>query len=332
MATQGTGLNMLSCLTNAKNTGYGSCTIDMKRIIACIAIPKGKTFSSSDIGTGGTTWQTTISGLTSADTPITRCYTLGRWIGVKKNTQSAQEYTIPYIGKVTLQPAVPIVGFQWLNGGICEYLNILQFHATHSQYDYIFVDANQTCWGRWLFASDGVTKVFGGFTMSDVAVDTVDIPDQSNPILMYINFAMDNADQFRQYLAYISCGFDVIAQTPGFQTAQVSGATQGGSTHGVYNMTAAFGCTNQDLFLYYSAALAVTGVWKAYNSATGLAIAISTVTQNVDGWQVTINVSDANYPTVGQALTLNLALPSVLKSVASVTGIEGGTPVTLLAT
>jgi len=303
----------------------------MKRMIGVIGIPKGKTFGLSDIGVNGTTWQTTITGLTSSDSPVTRCYSLGRFVGVKKNSQSAQEYTIPYIGKVTLQPAVPIIGFQWLNGGICDYYNFLQFHGTQGQYDWIFVDANQVCWGRRLYASDGVTQLFGGFTMSDVAVDTVDIPDQSNPALMYINFAMDNADQFRQYLSFIPCNFDVLAQTPGFQTATLTGASQGGGTHGVYNMAATFGCTKQDLYSYYATALAATSAWVVLNATTGLAIPVTGVTQNPDGWQLTLNTGSANYPTVGQGLTTNLAAPSVLTGLG-VTGIESAGTVTLLAT
>jgi len=327
MTVQTVKLNNLYCAQTAKNVGRGNCAANPTRFVGTIAIPKGKTFTASDIST----FQVTLQGLSVNDNATLRTYTMSRWVGVKKNTQAAQEYTIPYIGKVTLAPAVPIWGFQWLAGGICNYQNLLQFHGTQDNYDFLFIDNSNVIWGRWQYATDGITPLFGGYTMSDVAVDTFDLPDQSNPTLYYINFAMDNANQVREYIAYVPAGFDVIGATPGLQTVVISGVPKA-SSNGIYDVTAVLKCSSQDLFAIYGTALTATTAWSAINVNTNGVITISSVTATTTGWELTLSTADPDYPTVGLPIAISLVAPSVLKSAVSVTGIESPSPLIVAAT
>lgn len=327
MPVQTAKLNNLYCAATAKNVGIGNCAANPTRFVGTIALPKNKTFTAGDIAS----FQTTITGLSVNDNASLRTYTMQRWIGVKKNTQAAQEYTIPYIGKVTLAPAVPSWGFQWLKGGICTYKNLLQFQGTQDSYDFLFVDINGFLWGKYILATDGVTPLFCGFTMADVSIDTFDLPDQSNPALYYINFTMDDANQVRQYLAYVPLGFDVLGATPGLQTVVLSAVAKGAS-NGIYDVTAVLNCSNQDLKAIYGTALTAVGAWSATNVATSGVITISTVTSTLTGWELTLSTADSDYPSVGDPLSISLQPPSVLLSAVTVTGIESPVPITVLAT
>jgi hypothetical protein len=139
-----------------------------------------------------------------------------------------------------------------------------------------------------------------------------------------ISVQLKKANDLVELLKYFEVGTDVLTLCA--PLTDVTIAATDTLTTGLIHITALAGYSNEDLVTYLPTVLALTANFVCKNAATGLSIAITSVTAvpGIPGTlAVQLNASDSHYPTTGNTLTLAMASPSTLAT-NGLTTSDGG--------
>ena len=162
-----------------------------------------------------------------------------------------------------------------------------------------------------------------GFSLSMLSVKQFNLNDGSENYFYNVGLQFESIQEFEND-AVVQFGSDVKVMNIVDGLLDINLSQVSPIAAGRLEVKALAGCGAEDLYDTYSAELNAVGVWVATNTATGNAITITSVTVNATGksFGVLLDVTDTDYPAVGETVTLKLAAVSVLEA-AGISGFEG---------
>lgn len=307
-------LNELNCLTDAGNTGIGSCPLDFKQITGAILTPKGYEISAAELAD----LQATLVAAATTDTKSERIFPIGNFVA---NTDSSEDLVVQstnYGFKFPVREGVEDWSFQYVAGGLTLHQQLRKFNG--SGHDFLFFDAENKILGTTGSAPGSLKAIPNIYVWAKPwkANDGTKVAEYLLQFVFPPRFIND-------YVAFVKADFDIQTTVLGLVAVDLLSPSVN-VTPGSYNVKA---LTPSNLYDLFSAELAVAGMWEAKN-AEGAAITITTVTANpgFSGWVFALNTSDPDYPAAGGSIYINLLAPSVLAA-GGVEGYESSGPVRL---
>ena len=301
-------LNNFPCVLLGANTGFGSCTIDIKNIVGAIIVPAGTSFSQTQTLTAAAFITAMITA--TSNPKATRAYPIHDFAEIKDGSESAVSEKLGYGEDLIVRDGNYKWQFRIIKGGFCLSKALRQFNNVNV--DVFFVDANNLGIGQRLVSSTGVIT-FTGIPQYQVYQEPIKINDGSKGTMYMQNFS---------FLGNVFDSFGGIQLNPG-DFKQIQGlqtvvlASAGARVAGVSLATAAFSCGGGDVGATYPTQLNVATLWRLQDATTGTfydpATGISSVAySSLTGiFTITANTSDPAY-NVGNPVNISLAPASVL--------------------
>ncbi|MBO9151925.1 hypothetical protein ACFOTA_06890 [Chitinophaga sp. GCM10012297] len=308
-------LNKLECEKKVKNTGYGKCPVDFLAFIGGFLAPIGLVLTKAQLAD----LQATFQSLVLADIGQ-RIFPFHGWEGVTPNTHDPTFAAMPSGRQVFVKEGDIDVTYQFLDVGLCLSNRMRSFNNDFS-YGLFRYDEE--------FKLQGTTKL-----------DADGNPGLA-PIPLKVNYTYPvGENDFTNpsiYRSRYSFAPNYVNENVGFVQADswikdikglvdIGLTISGTPTGGVYQVLPLAGCSQTNLFDQYSAALAVAGLWKMYNVATGNEIDIDSVAANagLKAITVTADTADPDYTaaTATGKVRIELADAAALDA-ADITGYEG---------
>lgn len=302
MATIGT----ISCISSDMNTGLGRCPWNIGLIQLPIAIPKGARFSNTDISDIATY----LKGKFFNDSAALAWYPLPILVELTDGTTEAGTETFGYGNSARVGKDFPVWTGRY-RGGQCAYNAARKFHGKAEQYDWLFMDSEGRLIGRQREIS-GTLYVYG-FDTDDVYVRMWQPPSNSNEPIYNIEWRFSDVSQFADNMIAVETGL-TPADFKGLISLTLTKIAE--AADGVYTIKVETQCGKENIGERYNAELDAAGMWVANNATTGGAITVTGVTYNSTLGALVVNLeeNDADYPTVGDDIYINLAAPSVLEN------------------
>lgn len=308
-------LNELNCLTDAGNTGIGSCPLDFKQIVGAILTPKGYQLSAAQLAD----LQASLIADATTDTKSARIFPIGNFVA---NTDSSEDLVVQstnYGFKFPVREGVEDWSFQYVAGGLTLHQQLRKFNG--SGHDFLFFDSENKILG---------TK--GSEAGSLKAIPNIYVwakPWKANDgtkVAEYLLQFVFPPRYINDYVAFVKADFDIQTTVLGLIAIDLESPSVN-ATPGSYNVKA---LTPSNIYDLFSTELAAAGMWTATNPLTGGVITITTVTANAgfSGWIFALNTADPDYPVAGGNVAIDLKAPSVLAA-GGVEGYESSGPVTL---
>lgn len=297
-------LNNFPCALLGANTGFGSCTLDFKNIVAAAIVPAGTTFTQANTLTP-TAFLTALAAATVA-VKSARLFPIHAFGEIKDGSESAVEEKLGYGASLNVRDGAFKWGFRILRGGFCLSKSLRAFN--NMAVDVFFIDSTGLVIGQKIVSSAGVVS-FGGVPQYQAYQEPLKINDGSkNTIYMQdFSFPGNVFDNFGG-VQLGSGDFDTIQGLQG--VALYSG---GARVTVASKVKGYFGCGGADLGSTYGTTLNVTNLWAVQDSVSGNTIAVTGVTYSASTftYTVTVDVSDPNY-VAGNPVIISLAAASVL--------------------
>lgn len=301
-------LNNFPCALLGANTGFGSCTIDIKNIVGAILVPAGTSFSQTQTLTSAA-FITAMITATSA-TKALRAYPIHDFAEIKDGSESAVTEKLGYGEELVVRDGNFKWAFRIIKGGFCLSKALRQFNNVNV--DVFFVDANNLVIGQRLVSSTGVIT-FTGVPQYQVYQEPFKVADGSKGTMYMQNFAfLGNVfDAF----GGLQLNAGDFSQIQGLQSVVL--ASGGARVTNVSLATGAFSCGGGDIGATYPTQLNVATLWRLqdattgtfYNASTGItSVAYSALTGL---FTITANTADAAY-NAGNPVNISLAPASVL--------------------
>lgn len=301
-------LNELQCLTTAGNTGIGSCFMDIKNIVGAILAPKGYEL---DV----TTLQATLKAAALNSNAATRLYPL---FDFETTSDSSEDKTVQTLGtgaKHVVREGFNDWTFHYVEGGLSLHQQARKFNG--NAWDFFFIDAENKILG---IAGSTSTKIkaiptTGGFFWAN----PYKLNDGSKITEYGLQFVF-NVKYSNDLVKFVKADFDIPSTIYGLENVDLVGSSAG--TPGSYGVVAKTSSVGTNLWDLFATELASASLWKATNKETGGVIAITSVTAGSSvnkNFVFALNTSDADYPTTGQHVNIDLEVPATLDAA----GVEG---------
>lgn len=315
-------LNTIACATDVKNTGFGTCVVDPKKIVGAIEIPRGKVFTPAELAD----FPATIKALIAAASKTDRAFPVGGFQAVTDNSEEPVFQTLGYGTPAPVRDGNYVWIFQYLKGGICL-SNALRSRNGGAAGDFLFYDDQGLIIGTRVETSTAGTFGLGGVPVDVFYAYPWKVNDGTNVTSYRVQFV------FQPF--YINEGLGFIKE-PGFNPATLMGlqninlVQQGASAAGVSQIKALTGCAQTNLFSQFQTELTSAALWKAYNLLNGNEIAITSVTANVglEAFTVTLDTADPDYPASATDKVRIQLVDTAALAAADIVGYEG-IPVTV---
>lgn len=137
-------MNILGCSTVNLNTGVPNCSYDFGEIKKIMLIPKGKSFTQTEIQT----MYTTLSALAKNADESLRGYPIGLFTGIEDKTEEVSLVTNQYGGINLGRSPKPHYVFTFQNGGMTYDINLNTFRDKQDSFDVLVFDTtNNTAVG-----------------------------------------------------------------------------------------------------------------------------------------------------------------------------------------
>lgn len=310
-------LNTLDCANGAKNTGFGSCVLDPKNIIGVIEVPKGDYLSAANLASQSTLYAALLAKVT-LDSPLLRWYPVWNLEAVTVNAGEPVVQTLGYGGKYVVRDDYYDLMFQFVQGGLCLLKNLRSHNGAGK--NFFFIDR------EGLIIGTKVGDKLYPVPMQIFYAHPFKMNDGANISAYNIQFV------FQQRYINELVGFAHLPFSSGYDVTNVAGlqdvSVEAFSTlvAGVVKVQFFVGCDHTNLYDAFSAVLATKANLLVKNKITGGLITITTdvVDAANKAFTLTLDTADADYPAVGQDLTIQLQPPSVL-SAAGMPGYESNT-------
>jgi hypothetical protein len=311
-------LNQIACATSFKNTGVGSCYLN-PGFIKGFFIVGANEYTQTQLNT----LQTVLRAGTLSDDKASRVYPIHGIQSMTANNEQAVTQTMGDGDQVNVRDGFYNMTFTYLDGGLCLHQALRSFNNP-GKVNIIFYDQNFTFFG-WR-----VKNNTGAWVMAGVPVRFYAQPWQFNTgaaVTAYnISISMEPT-YLNDSLAFFQADFNPEV-VKGLQTVALEQV--GLKDSGMVQVQAFVGCDRSNMYTPYSTDLATASLWRAYNTSTGAAITISSVTADATigtigaqgGWILTLDDSDPDYPGSNPAeVTITWAGPTELDT-ADISGYE----------
>lgn len=312
-------LNQVVCQSVLRNTGYGSCVLDIGRMKGAFRVPKGKIFLEGELAN----LQVALTEGTLAASKSQRIFPLHGFETATDNSEDTVYQTMGYGKQVPVRDGNYRWTFQYLDGGMCLSMALRSFNFQAS--DWLFYDDKFQLFG-WRKSENGVNYGIAGVPLTFHA-NKFKVHDGANVTQYTVYFDIDSY-YLNDALGFVKADFP-LSDIVGLQNIVLR--QTGVSVAGVSQIQALTSCDYSNLYDLYSTQLASASLWTATNAVTGNAITITSVAANPNSqaFTITLSTSDTDYPaTASGQVIINLVNPTLLDQ-ANVTGFEG-IPVTII--
>lgn len=293
-------INNPNCIVLNSNTGVGNCKLFPKHIKGAVLLPKNKVLTDAE----ALDLKTTLRAL-FIQTNLLRAFPVIEFVGFKDSSKKTTFGSLGYGKELPVKQGDYMWDFDLANG-ICFSNKLKAFNPPNNFYDALFVDADNNFWGtKSINATTGAVEI-KGFSLDYIFTDDFELTDGSKPAVSMVRFALKDAKEFNQDVAYIPASkvniklnelkgmFDLVLTK---QAAIANKVTVGVNTL----------CDGIDLYSLYADALASASLWIVKNASTGAAITTTTCVKNATtgGW-------DVGFTGTGISVTITLTTPALL--------------------
>lgn len=129
-------MNIIGCSSVNLNTGIPNCSYDFGEISQIMLIPKGKSFTQTEIQT----MYATLIALAAHATETSRGYPIGKFTGIEDKTGEVTLTTTPYGGVNLGRKPKPHYVFMFQNGGMTYDIMLNSFSDKQDSYDALIFD------------------------------------------------------------------------------------------------------------------------------------------------------------------------------------------------
>jgi hypothetical protein len=305
-------LNAVFCGAGSGNMGIGDCNFDPDLLVGAIAIPRGTVYAASQL----VDFRATLQAQAINNSYSLRAHIFGGFLELDDQSEEAQEWTSGYGRKYFTRDEVYSWGFRYLDGGMCQHKNMLNFKGRERQFDWLFFDASYNIIGTDRTDANGITG-FGGVNLTQFYPYNWKPKTGSEPTRYMVGFTLANARQLNENLSFISVDFDPYSDIDQVQDVKLQPVSDPVvDADGDINIGITSSCGAGNLVQIYGATIANVARFVATNSQTGGAVTITSVTIAGSGESqylaFNFDDTDTDYPTAGQYLTLTMASVSVL--------------------
>jgi hypothetical protein len=297
-------INRVGASTSSYNTGTNRKPMIPARMKGVIFVPSGTQFSTSSATDSQADFLAALQAGCINDTASSRYYAFKSNIDFKQDAQT-QSANIPFGGKINLASGIPYFTFQFKDGDVDMYQNLLKFKDAQNIYDILFYDANGRVYGT--NKTVGAGQTFGGFQCRQIWVDGWDAPDASNFAKYMLEVQLMTAEQWNENFLYVDTNVkalgDAIRQMNDVYLKVISGGTTNHIRCQAFN-----GFSNESLGQWFGSSLASTSLWTCTKNSDLSSMTVSAVSYVASGDYYDLTITTGT----GVAATLGIAAPSVL--------------------
>ena len=323
-----TYMNIIGCSSVNLNTGIPNCSFDFGEISQIMLIPKGKSFTQTEVQT----MYTTLTSLAANATETLRGYPIGKFTGIEDKTGEVTLTTTPYGGVNLGRKPKPHYVFQFQNGGMTYDIMLNSFSDKQDSYDCLIFDKSANAIVGTTPDLNTSFYVLKGFSLEQLYMPYFKMT--SDAVTEHkIGVCFADAEEFTTKLAvYKLPSTQKVNSIAGLRNLEMSvlpatGAIATGGTSLKLRFTSDGGSV--DLTSLYGTALATIYAQFTVVGSNGTSYAISAGTYAAS--TQTVNFTIATLPAAG--IDLTITSPTVTQLIAgSVPGFANGTLVaTVLA-
>lgn len=296
-------MNVLACGTAVQNTGLPTCVFNPSNFAGAVLIPKGTTYTATDL----LTFKTVLADAIANDNLAERIFPIKTFEGLEdKSTEGVMEET-KYGGKKKVRDGKYAWYFSYTNGATSLHKALKSFDNQQDAYDVMFIDRVNN--GLVGVTSGEYATLFGGFDLELLDIPNLKINDGSTGTTYSIGFNLENSDEVNLYIAIVQfeSSWSVLRNLSGLKNIEI-GIFEGlgAGTAGTIKFKLTNGGT--DLADYYSTELATSSLYTATNTTTGLAVTVTSVTYvaATKTFNVLLSAVDPDYPAVDGLITINI--------------------------
>lgn len=308
---------ILDCSTSSANTGFGKCSMDFGQLNYELAIPKGETVSAAQLAD----FENTVRDKTSDPDPAKRWYLLGPFPIFEQQNTDAQSQTAP--NGLIRMTSIGFFGWdlQMWDGGFCANKTLMKFHQSQDRFDFLNIHGSNVVAGVMTKDATGAAAM-KGVSMMQVFVPNWSMTDGGSTGTVYkIQFKVGDSKQLRENYTAMKFDFDIAAAATNVIDVTLNAIPVANAPTGDFDVMAVTSCGPENMAALYPTELAATGMWKAYNSKTGVAIDITSVTLTGNRFRVLLSSADTDIPAAGEYVTIGWADMDAL-STGGVIGFE----------
>ena len=308
-------MNVLDCGTSVLNTGLPTCYFDPKNIYGAVHIPKGKTWTQTEL----LTFKTVLQDAIAEDSIADRIFPIKTFEDMEdKSSESVMEDT-KYGGKRKVRDGKYSWYFTYTNGGTELNRSLKTFDNQQEAFDVLFIDnVNNGLIG--VSAGDYGTE-FGGFNLELLDVPNFKINDGSASTKYQIGYSLQDSDEVNNSISIVQFEptYNILKNLNGLKNIKMVVHTA--MATGLIKFKLMSG--GVDLADYFSTELADVALYTSYNNVTGLPIVNASMTYvaATKTFNLLLTVADANYIAAGSGGLINIELGDVTALVAA--GVVG---------
>jgi len=303
------------CNTPGGNTKVGDCYNEL-------GIPRGFIIGKAAVPIAATTVQTFLSemqALTLETDPYQRAYPVHGITLITPAGGDPVTFTETSTGRQVITANNDLsMTFDYRDGGMCLQLALEKFKGKNV--GLMIYDSKNQIWATQS-ATDDAVEFFPAYNWTN----PFGVQTQASEVTKHSIFFSFDPEYINANLALVGFngvgGLKSIKSIEGLQDVVLSqGAAKAAN---VVKVRAFIKCGNIDLHADYAANLSAVGGWRAYNTATGKPIAITSVVDDTvnGGWTITLNASDPNYVATCGGVLIQLGTPTAVEGLTDL-GLE----------
>jgi len=295
----------LRCVTNTKNTGFGSCVEEWKQIAGALLYDAPKSFTDEEIAV----MAATLRAQASLDNKAGRMFPMHNFVGITDGSEAPVQETFNYGPKAIVRDGDYDWTFQFTDGQNC----LQQALRTHNG-------------KRWVLFYDKDFKILG--TTKNNLMANIPLhyfyahpwkPATGSNVAQYMVQFCFQPKYINELRAFVKCDFDP-AEIEGLQDVDIIVNSWDQDT-GEANITLQTNCGAENLYDTFSAQLAHTNNFSTVDE-DGNAITMTSITPVPGNKSFDVVLDTATFPDEG---TLTLSGSTVSALVANnVSGYELG--------
>ncbi|MFO7257945.1 MAG: hypothetical protein DIU61_009630 [Bacteroidota bacterium] len=295
-------LNKPLCATSYGNTGFGDCFLEPSKIVGAFQVPSNFQIREADIAN----LQEILVDKIHA--PITsRVFPYHNFISITDNTEDVTINTTDYGAKIFIRDGFYDFTFRYLKGGVQAHQEFAKNEGSNKYF--LFYDDNGVLYG---YISGGVLK---GIPVDLFKVLPWRFPTGAEAAQYLMRFIINPV-----YMNKGNLGFIKVKDALEFNLFDVVGLqdvvlTILDSADNVATVQVRSKISDVNLYSAYKTNLLQTTAWRAFKSDNTLS-SITSVSDNSadEAFDVAVNYNDWAAEFDGDKMTIQLAIPSVLKA------------------
>lgn len=317
-------LNNIVCNSNTSNVGVCDCFFDPKEIIGFILVPKGTSFSDSQLADGFIA--TNLHNLVNAPAKADRGFPVTVLVGLTDSSEEPVTQTFGYGKSETVREGIIKWLFMFRKGGVNLSNSLRSFNGKQAKYEIMLIDASNTLIGTKVLNASQVVAL-GGIPLDRLYTNPWKVNDGANLAAFRTNVEFEPV-YINENLAFrtIDPAVLLLRSLEGLIDIDVTSGASATSTTATVKLMS--GC-GEDLYDEYADEFANAGSGTAglafNNFLTGLAITFTSIVKNdtLKAWVVTFPTSsNPNYPAAGGKYIISVVGLTDLTSIG-VVGYEG---------